>query len=542
MVTNILKTQFLNNPFFNQSPCKKVLTILSYLISMTAIVTLECYIYISLFDKANIFTGFNRYFLVLIDAILFLLNIVFLIPSVDKCFFKNAKERFIFLSRPIRDTDVLIAKSFYLYIKSFVFTLLTVFPVTLCYGVKMSSPFIFYLTLFYMPFILSFVALMAAMLLCIPYHEITKIFKRKKFFLLIFALIAGYLLSYAYSLLLNLFVSLVQNASLNNIFTTYNINLIQELSSYLWPIYNILQIAFYREYTLQVFWLILIIAGSFLLGVIPFMFYYSFSLKRTLVEKKKRRTYLTNQLHLSSVNYALIKKEFLLVTSKNEDSVFSYSTLIALQPFLVYLVISALNIIFHSGNLNYIRTLFPAIYSTIDGVMIFLFLSVINGAVLSLNNEKLTIKKMKTMPVGFTRQLLIKFLVPFTLSSLSFLLTDIVLVSTGQISWVSFILLFFNGVCMIALLNFMSLYSSLKKRKNGDLLTIVIDFLAPVIFVLISALSTIFIDFPSSLISDFFFFGLILILELILLTPFILMMRKKFAKLLLFYDGGEEHA
>lgn len=518
------------------------MTILSYLISMTAIVTLECYIYISLFDKANIFTGFNRYFLVLIDAILFLLNIVFLIPSVDKCFFKNAKERFIFVSRPIRDTDVLIAKSFYLYIKSFVFTLLTVFPVTLCYGVKMSSPFIFYLTLFYMPFILSFVALMAAMLLCIPYHEITKIFKRKKFFLLIFALIAGYLLSYAYSLLLNLFVSLVQNASLNNIFTTYNINLIQELSSYLWPIYNILQIAFYREYALQVFWLILIIAGSFLLGVIPFMFYYSFSLKRTLVEKKKRRTYLTNQLHLSSVNYALIKKEFLLVTSKNEDSIFSYSTLIALQPFLVYLVISALNIIFHSGNLNYIRTLFPAIYSTIDGVMIFLFLSVINGAVLSLNNEKLTIKKMKTMPVGFTRQLLIKFLVPFTLSSLSFLLTDIVLVSTGQISWVSFILLFFNGVCMIALLNFMSLYSSLKKRKNGDLLTIVIDFLAPVIFVLISALSTIFIDFPSSLISDFFFFGLILILELILLTPFILMMRKKFAQLLLFYDGGEEHA
>lgn len=542
MVTNILKTQFLNNPFFNQSPFKKVLTILSYLISITAIVTLECYIYISLFDKANIFTGFNRYFLVLIDAILFLLNIVFLIPSVDKCFFKNAKERFIFLSRPIRDTDVLIAKSFYLYIKSFVFTLLTVFPVTLCYGVKMSSPFIFYLTLFFMPFILSFVALMAAMLLCIPYHEITKIFKGKKFFLLIFALIAGYLLSYGYSLLLNLFVSLVQNASLNNIFTTYNINLIQELSSYLWPVYNILQIAFYREYALQVFWLILIVSGSFLLGIVPFMFYYSFSLKRTLIEKKKRRTYLTNQLHLSSVNYALIKKEFLLVTSKNEDSVFSYSTLIALQPFLVYLVISALNIIFHSGNLNYIRTLFPAIYSTIDGVMIFLFLSVINGAVLSLNNEKLTIKKMKTMPVSFTRQLLIKFLVPFTLSSLSFLLTDIVLVSTGQISWVSFILLFFNGVCMIALLNFMSLYSSLKKRKNGDLLTIVIDFLAPVIFVLISALSTIFIDFPSSLISDFFFFGLILILELILLTPFILMMRKKFAKLLLFYDGGEEHA
>ena len=293
---------------------------------------------------------------------------------------------------------------------------------------------------------------------------------------------------------------------------------------------------------MQTLLLLLVICGSFLVGLFPFMFYYSYTLKHTLPEKKQRRTFLANQLYITSVNKALIRKEFTLITSKNDDSVFSYSTLIALQPFLIYLVVSALNVIFHSGNLNYIRSLFPAIYSTIDASMIFLFLAVINGAVLSLNNERNTIKLIKTIPVKFDKQLLIKFMVPFTLSSISFLLTDIVLVSTLQIGWVAFIFLLFNGTLMIALLNFMSLYSSLKKQKNGDLLTIIVDFVAPLVFVLVAALSTVFIKFPNSLASDAFFYGLILVLEVLLLIPFILMMKKKFSLLLLRYDGGEDYA
>ena len=88
----------------------------------------------------------------------------------------------------------------------------------------------------------------------------------------------------------------------------------------------------------------------------------------------------------------------------------------------------------------------------------------------------------------------------------------------------------------------MSLYSSLKKQKNGDLLTIIVDFVAPLVFVLVAALSTVFIKFPNSLASDAFFYGLILALEILLLIPFVLMMRKKFSLLLLSYDGGEDYA
>lgn len=542
MVTSLFLTQIRNHAFFNKTPLKKALMIISVVISATIIVALECYIYISLYDKANIFTGFNYPFVILIDAILFLLNVVFLVPAIEKTYFKNEQERLIFLSRPIKDTDVLVAKAMYIYLQSFAFTLLTIFPITLIYGLKYGAGFLFYLTLFFTPFVLAFVALMFSFLLAIPYHEITKFFKGRKIILLVIALIGGYLLAYAYSLLLNLFVSLVQNASLDNLFNTNNINIITNLSTYLWPIYNILQIATYHSFAMQTLLLLLVICGSFLVGLFPFMFYYSHTLKHTLPEKKRRRTFLANQLYITSVNKALIRKEFTLITSKNDDSVFSYSTLIALQPFLIYLVVSALNVIFHSGNLNYIRSLFPAIYSTIDASMIFLFLAVINGAVLSLNNERNTIKLIKTIPVKFDKQLLIKFMVPFTLSSISFLLTDIVLVSTLQISWVAFIFLLFNGTLMIALLNFMSLYSSLKKQKNGDLLTIIVDFVAPLGFVLVAALSTIFIKFPNSLASDAFFYGLILALEVLLLIPFVLMMRKKFSLLLLRYDGGEDYA
>ena len=82
MVTSLFLTQIRNHAFFNKTPLKKALMIISVVISATIIVALECYIYISLYDKANIFTGFNYPFVILIDAILFLLNVVFLVHAI----------------------------------------------------------------------------------------------------------------------------------------------------------------------------------------------------------------------------------------------------------------------------------------------------------------------------------------------------------------------------------------------------------------------------------------------------------------------------
>ena len=219
----------------------------------------------------------------------------------------------------------------------------------------------------------------------------------------------------------------------------------------------------------------------------------------------------------------------------NNDGLFSYIFLVILQPFLVYSVISSLNLIFSTGNFIYINTLFPEIYLCVDILPILLFLSVINmTSSMSLTKERQTLIIMKTIPVSFFKQVLVKLGVNFIVSLISYIATLITLIATKEISLYTFLFLIIIGTLALLCLNIISIKSDFKFKANSDLLSILVGFVFPVLYVVVA---TIFIIFIETSQTEIAFLSVITILELITLCILLIKFKSKITEQFLNYEG-----
>ena len=157
------------------------------------------------------------------------------------------------------------------------------------------------------------------------------------------------------------------------------------------------------------------------------------------------------------------------------------------------MVISAIHLIFNTGNLNYIRYLYPNAYLTIDTILVILFVSVINStSSIALEKEKQMLIKIKTLPISPIKQLSIKMVVPYSISSIFYLISLLVLVITKEITGLSFLFLLIIGLFILLILNLSSIYTDLK-MKNG-FVSVLLDFILPIFYVMISFVLSLFID------------------------------------------------
>jgi hypothetical protein len=135
-----------------------------------------------------------------------------------------------------------------------------------------------------------------------------------------------------------------------------------------------------------------------------------------------------------SSTYGLIKKELILLV-KNPDYIFSFSGLLLVQPFLLYLIVIAMNAIFQSGTFLYYITLFPNFVALVDVFLVIMVALIINsGANQYISMEERTIKNLKTIPVDYKKQLLIKMMIPYLLSALFLIISVAILLFSGVIS------------------------------------------------------------------------------------------------------------
>ena len=87
-----------------------------------------------------------------------------------------------------------------------------------------------------------------------------------------------------------------------------------------------------------------------------------------------------------------------------------------------------MNAIFESGTFRYYTFLFPNFVALIDVFLIIMVALIINsGANQYISMEERTIKNLKTIPIDYKKQLLIKMLIPYSLSSVFALISIIVL-------------------------------------------------------------------------------------------------------------------
>ena len=534
MIGELLLKEIKTNSFLaKKGIIKKIIALVSSLILLALFVSLEVILYINIFDKINVYSGLNDALFIIISFVLFIFGVISSVNLFYGAFFKNTKEKIILGVTPSSTYDVIFAKSINIYFKLLIFVFSTIFALSVAYGVKGEREFLFHVLMFFSCLGIAFLCETLGMILVLPFGELRKLISRFKvasfIFMLLFLLVAAFL----YGAILNLFVNLIRNDDIGSLFTTERVELLRNISSYLYPINSFVEFSKLNEMNVNFIIILAFVVFAFVLGIF-LLNHYLTSFYQGKLDKNLRKSNSTFSIKLTSINGALIQKELSLALS-NSDGIFSYISLIILQPFLVFSVISAVNLIFSTGNLNYISSLFPSIFLTVDTILIMLFLSVINTTTsMSLIKEQSTLVLMKTMPVSYFKQLLIKVAVPSLISLFSYLVTLIILVSFGEVSWIEFLFLLLVGTLSIALLNIFSLFNDLKSKSASSFLSLLIGFVFPLVSVALGMALSLLVDPEFEV---YVFFSSIILLELILLSFFLINIKRRVTNLFMKYEG-----
>ena len=131
------------------------------------------------------------------------------------------------------------------------------------------------------------------------------------------------------------------------------------------------------------------------------------------------------------------------------------------------MIVSALNTIFSAGLFRYYVTVVPNFITLIDFLIIVMFTLIINqGANNYVTMEERTIKNMKTIPISYKTQLIVKMMIPFAMSFASLFLSSIVLVAFGAVSVVTGIMAFLFSTVSLFVFDVISLREELHIRHG----------------------------------------------------------------------------
>ena len=533
MISELVLKEIKQNSFLAKKGYKKIFSLISSIFLLALFIFIEVILYLNIYDKVNVFANLNASLFSIVLFILFIFGTISSINMFYKAFFKNEKEKIILGTSPVSTYDVILAKSINIYLKLLIFSFSTIFVFSLTYGLKGELGFLFHCLMFFSTLLMALLMLLLGAIFVIPFFEIKKIVTRYKLISFIFVIVFLVLASLLYASILNLFVNLIRDDDIGVLFTTERVELLNEVAKYLYPVSSFIE--FSNLENMNINFVIILAFVIILYSISIFIFskyltaFYEGRLERNV--KKRSSNY---QIKLTSLTRALVEKELHLAIS-NSEGIFSFLSLVIIEPFIIFSVVSAVNLIFSTGNLNYISTLFPSIFLVTDVLLILLFLAVINTqSSLSLTKEKDTLLVMKTMPVSYFKQLLIKVLVPSIISFVSYLISIIILVSFGEIDLISFIFLLLIGAFTIMLLNLSSLYNDLKMKGASSLLTLTLGFVLPLVSVVLGAALSLLVEAEQEI---YVFFSAILALDIIALLFFIIKIKSRVTNLFMKYEG-----
>ena len=468
---------------------KKILSLVFTAVMLAIFIGIEVFLFTMIIEKVKTYKGaaplYLTLFLFIISCIMIILNVV----TAHKLFF-NEKDIEQLTRYPITNDQIILSKLVFMIGTHFVTCLMFTYPIFLSYGLLLGrSPVYYFITLFY-PLLSFLFEGGVALMLVYPYKMALDYLKKHIVVQFIVALVFMFVASFAYSRVLSLFMEIVVNNNLNMLFTTETIAKLSVASKYFAPI-NLLINVFLGNMQ-KFFPYVCISLGIFILGLSISIFAFNYFRNISIASVSKERV---DDLKVTSLKKILLKKE-LTILFKDSNNIFSFAGLLIVQPFLLYLVVSALNGVFSSGTFAYYLVALPNFIPVLDIVLIMLFTVIINsGANNYIGAEKRTMRIMKTIPVNVFTQLIIKVAVPFVTSVASLLVSTIVLWATKTISFQTFA---FGTIITIVLLFVFELVSlkeelSIKfNRPKSSFLSGVYSYLLPLAFLGCSLVLTYF--------------------------------------------------
>ena len=174
--------------------------------------------------------------------------------------------------------------------------------------------------------------------------------------------------------------------------------------------------------------------------------------------------------------------------------------------------------------------MFPELTNAISLTLILLFMGVINSsATLSISREGKSLEIIKYIPIDPFKQILAKLILPTSLSSISLLIGEIVLISTNSISISVFFSSLVIGLALIVASNILGVYldmydlSNKSKFKTKYLINL-ISILYPLIILFIMFL----MSFLGS--AGYGIYLTIVIISLVLLIPLLVKIKSRICK------------
>lgn len=444
-----------------RSLSKRIISTLLSMLFIGSFVAIEIILFSAILNKIKDFSQAPAAFMTIFLLVISVLLTVFLIFQAKKLFF-NEKDIEQLSCYPVSNSQMVLSKLLLLFLLHYATSLVFVYPLFIAYGSMFTEGIMFYYKALFYP-VLSFL-FEAGLALILVYPVRLFLQFLKKYLALEFILASALLftLTFLYSKVLNVFIHLVANNDVTSLFTSASIAKFTAFQKRAVPI-TFLVDTFVLGFENKIVPYLCIASAIFAVGLAITIFAFHYVRNTPAQTKRKEKECKYKQ---RSPMKALMKKEFILI-AKDSDYIFSFTGLLLVQPFLLYLVLSVFNTIFNAGAFLYYVKMLPNFIPLVDTLVIMMFtLSINQGANQYITMEKSTIKNIKTLPVDYKKQLLVKVLIPFTLSFISMTISLIVAWIGGLLSARTFLAAFLLTGVALAVFELVSLREELHIRHS----------------------------------------------------------------------------
>ena len=529
------KENFINN-IKKASNLKTFFSLLIKLIFISLFIALEVYIYFALDKKLMLFSEYGSLdFLILFLVILLIGSVFTSLNKVRNVFYKR-KDSEVLLHLPVNNEEIIFSKIIFTYLYSVLINFVISVPLLFSYGVSRGIedniyPAFYVLSILY-PLLISIFSSGLTLILLPLYNKIYNFLKNKALLQVILGSLLVICLCFIYQYILDLFINLINDSKVDSIVSMDFINNLHNVTPYLFPVSGLVNVAINRINAFNHLAIALGISlGIILIGFIISSLSYTKFLKNEISSNKKIEPKKTTKLN--SLTKTLLKKEFILIF-RNSNYVFSYTSLLIMQPFLAFVVISSLNGILYE-NMEMLLIYFPELINGLNILLLLLFSSIISSASLdSYSREDKNLMIVKYLPISPLKQSYIKLIMPLIFSSASLLITNLILISFKEISLNAFLVVTILGLLLQVSLVFNGLYIDLIKlnsdlKGNISFLSTLISVVLPLVIFLIHFIMSYF-RLSSTLI---YIIEVILMLSITIISivPFKKMVNKYFIKM-----------
>ncbi len=511
--------------FANKSGLKeKIISLIFGIVVGLMFIAIETYVFYIIINKIKVYENAAIPFFTIFLFIISVIMIVFAIFNTKRLFFNEEDARYL-ASYPISNTKKVLSKLVFLFAIQYTMNLVFTVPLFIAYGKIFHQVTLnFYYRIIFYPLLAFIFEAGFAFIAVYPYKIISDFMKKHVIVQLIVTIIIAFGLTYAYGQLLNLFINLVSSNRLDSLFTVDVIETVTNLSKSLIPVNFLVQI-FIKRSMKHLLSYISVSCGVFLLGIsLLIYFYHNFT---NFVNSDKNKAPI-REMKIRSVRSALIRKE-LIVLFKDSNYLYSFTGLLAVQPFLSVLIVKSINTVFASGTMGYYISLIRNFLPLLDILIMMLITLIISqGANQYITMEDKNIRVIKFMPVKIKTQLSVKVMIPFILSASFCFISYLALLITYSISTTTFFFGLLLTLLLLSIVDIVSLFEELKIKRNKPrsyFLSNTYSYVLPIVYFIV----TIICSFYNASIYVVYAFGFVAFILLSL--PFVINMKSKVTNL-----------